>query len=217
MNVGGVSFGQIVKAAEPAFVTCVGMFFYNSKRESQAKTLCLLPVIGGVMLASFGELDFSFLALLTAATANACAAFKGFENKKMLSDTEFSDALGCFGNQFGVTVVLSFILCIPLALVVEGHKWGEFFSTVLWLPEVRTNLIYSGMAFYLYNELSTMTLKKVSSVANSVANTAKRVIVIVGVATVMGENLGPLKIAGCVIGISGTFLYAIIDDLMRMM
>ena len=50
-----------------------------------------------------------------------------------------------------------------------------------------------------------------SAVTQSVANTAKRVIVIVGVAIVMGESLKPLKLAGCAIGIGGVFLYSVID------
>ena len=37
-----------------------------------------------------------------------------------------------------------------------------------------------------YNELATMTIKKTNAVTQSVANTAKRVIVIVGVAIVLG-------------------------------
>ncbi len=37
----------------------------------------------------------------------------------------------------------------------------------------------SGLSFYLYNELATMTIKKTGAVTSSVANTAKRVIVMV--------------------------------------
>ena len=59
-----------------------------------------------------------------------------------------------------------------------------------------------------------MTIKKTSAVTQSVANTAKRVIVIVGVAIVMGESLNPLKLAGCAIGIGGVFLYSVIDQLL---
>ena len=55
-------------------------------------------------------------------------------------------------------------------------------------------MIMSGLWFYGYNELATMTLKKTGPVTQSVANTAKRVIVIVGVAIVMGESLDPLKV-----------------------
>ncbi len=45
------------------------------------------------------------------------------------------------------------------------------------------------------------------------ANTAKRVIVIVGVAMVLGESLDPMKLLGCGIGIGGVFLYSVIDNL----
>ena len=81
-------------------------------------------------------------------------------------------------------------------------------------PALRNNLLSSGIYFYLYNELSTLTIKKTSATTQSVANTAKRVIVIVGVAIVMGESLNPLKLAGCAIGIGGVFLYSVIDQLL---
>ena len=78
---------------------------------------------------------------------------------------------------------------------------------------MRNNLLTSGLYFYLYNEMSTLTIKKTNAVTQSVANTAKRVIVIVGVAIVMGESLNPMKLIGCSIGIGGVFLYSIIDKL----
>ena len=76
------------------------------------------------------------------------------------------------------------------------------------------NMVASALWFYGYNEFSTMTLKKTSAVTQSVANTAKRVIVIVGVAIVMGESLNPMKLLGCSIGIGGVFLYSVIDSLL---
>ena len=82
---------------------------------------------------------------------------------------------------------------------------------------MRNNLITSGLYFYLYNELATLTIKKTNAVTQSVANTAKRVIVIVGVAIVMKESLDPIKLLGCSIGIGGVFLYSIIDDLVAKM
>ena len=82
---------------------------------------------------------------------------------------------------------------------------------------MRNNLLTSGLYFYLYNELATLTIKKTNAVTQSVANTAKRVIVIVGVAIVMGESLNPMKLIGCSIGIGGVFLYSIIDDLVAKM
>ena len=51
---------------------------------SKAKWLCLIPVIGGVCLASVKELDFAWSALIAAGIANCFAAFKANENKKLM-------------------------------------------------------------------------------------------------------------------------------------
>lgn len=64
-SAGAVSFAMIVKAAEPAFAALIGTLLYG-KKLSQAKWLCLIPVIGGVILASVKELDFAWSALITA-------------------------------------------------------------------------------------------------------------------------------------------------------
>jgi len=101
----------------------------------------------------------------------------------------------------------------------EGHKLGQFFELVMGSSELGKallmNLVASGLWFYGYNELATKTIQKTNAVTQSVANTAKRVIVIVGVAIVMGESLAPIKLIGCGIGIGGVFLYSIIDDLVK--
>jgi len=75
LSSGSVSFGQIVKAAEPAFAALLGVTIYK-KSISNGKWLCLIPIIGGVVLASVKELDFAWSALITACLANLFAAFK---------------------------------------------------------------------------------------------------------------------------------------------
>lgn len=212
LSAGAVSFGQIVKAAEPAFAALLGVLFYGAK-VSTAKWLCLIPVIGGVVLASLGELDFAWAALITAGIANVFAAVKANENKKLMTTDGLKDRLKSVGNQFAITTINSFLFCIPLMLITEGHKFSAFVTLCQTNKVVLFNLIFSGMWFYLYNELATITIKKTNAVTMSVANTAKRVIVIVGVAIVLGESLDPLKLVGCGIGIGGVFLYSVIDDL----
>ena len=71
----------------------------------------------------------------------------------------------------------------------------------------------SGLTFYGYNELATMTIKYTSAVTLSVANTAKRVIVIVGVAIALGKPLTFEEQLGSFISITGVFLYSVADSL----
>jgi len=213
LSAGAVSFGQIVKAAEPAFAAVVSQFLYG-KKVSKAKWLCLPVVIGGVILASVKELDFAVSALISACIANLFAAFKGNENKKLMETDGLKDRMGSVGNQFALTTILGTLMSIPLVIAKEGSKFGEFVDIFKTNPIISTNLIASGLWFYGYNELATMTLKKTGAVTQSVANTAKRVIVIVGVAIVLGESLDPIKLLGCAIGIGGVLLYSTIDTLL---
>lgn len=214
MGMGAVSFAQIVKAAEPAFAAVLSQFVYG-KKISKAKWLCLPVVIGGVILASVKELDFAVSALISACIANMFAAIRGNENKKLMETEGLKERIGSVGNQFALTTILGFLLSIPLIAIKEGSRFGEFVEMAKTTPAVWMNLLASGLYFYGYNELATMTLKKTNAVTQSVANTAKRVIVIVGVALVLGESLSPIKLLGCSIGIGGVFLYSIIDNIIK--
>jgi solute carrier family 35, member E1 len=214
MGMGAVSFAQIVKAAEPAFAAVLSQFVYG-KKVSKAKWLCLPIVIGGVILASVKELDFAWSALISACIANMFAAVRGNESKKLMDTPGIRDRIGSIGNQFAITSILGFILSLPLIVIKEGNRFGEFVNLCKTTPAVWVNLVVSGLFFYGYNELATMTLKKTGAVTQSVANTAKRVIVIVGVALVLGESLSPIKLIGCSIGIGGVFLYSIIDNIVK--
>lgn len=59
------------------------------------------------------------------------------------------DRIGGIGNQFALTNVLSLIFLLPLMLVMEAGKWGDFVALIKASPSFRFNVIASGMAFYL--------------------------------------------------------------------
>uniref|UniRef100_A0A7R9U6B4 Sugar phosphate transporter domain-containing protein n=3 Tax=Pinguiococcus pyrenoidosus TaxID=172671 RepID=A0A7R9U6B4_9STRA len=212
LGAGSVSFAQIVKSCEPAFAAVIGALLYN-KAVSKAKWLSLIPVIGGVAIASATELNFSLAALFGACIANCFAAFKGNENKKLMETAGIRERLGTVGNQFAVTNLLAFLISTPIALAKEGSRFPEFLELCKTSSVVWNNMLASGILFYLYNELATMTIKKTSAVTQSVANTAKRAIVILGVAIALGESLSPTKIVGSVICILGVLLYSNADSL----
>lgn len=220
LSAGGVAFGQIVKAAEPAFAAVIGTFVYG-KKLSVYKWMCLIPIIGGVCLAALKqkadgsiEMDFTVGGLVGALIANLFAAFKGNESHKLMATPGLKDRFGSVGNQFAVMTIISFLVSVPLVFLREGHRLEEFYTKFTTNPLVFNNVILSGLTFYGYNELATMTLKKISAVTQSVANTAKRVVVIVGSAIVFNESISGLKAIGCAICIGGVFLNSVIDDIM---
>ena len=71
-------------------------------------------------------------------------------------------------------------------------------------------LVVSGLSFYLYNELATMTIKATGAVTSSVANTAKRVIVLLYMAAITGKALTDEQKIGAAIAIGGVLLYSLV-------
>ena len=90
---------------------------------SQAKWLCLIPVIGGVCLASIKELDFSVAALAAACIANVFAAFRANENKKLMDTEGLADRIGSTGNQFAISTILGTLCMLPVFLLSEGAAY----------------------------------------------------------------------------------------------
>ena len=219
LNAGSVTFGQIVKAGEPVFAALVNTAYGNP--PSLAKWLCLPIVIGGVVFSTMKpnpstgsyEIEFDMTALVMASIANVFAAVKGAENGKLMKTPGLKDRIGGVGNQFALTEVLGFFISLPVMYYLEGALFSKFSDLMATDWTLQSNLVASGMTFYLYNELATMTIKKTGAVTASVANTAKRVIVMVVVAVVFGEDLTFEKKVGAGVAISGVFLYSIIDDL----
>jgi solute carrier family 35 protein E1 len=219
---GGVVFGQIVKASEPVFAAFIGTTFYN-KPISVYRWFCLSVIILGVSLASLKEnktgnyeIDFSLGALVGAVIANIFSAFKGAENKKIIETPQLNDRIGSISNQYAIMNIISFTLSVPIMVLLEGYNINEFYEIMLNNNIASQNVILSGLTFYGYNELSTITLKKLSAVNQSVANTAKRVIIIIGSSLVFNEPITNLKAVGCVLCIGGVFVDSVVDDLVKL-
>merc|ERR1719247_1374028 len=127
-----------------------------------------------------------------------------------------------------MTEVLGFFISLPAVFYLEGGSFARFVelcTTAVAADKkkkiaaydpwpLQYNLLASGMTFYLYNELATMTIKKTSAVTASVANTAKRVIVMVVSAIVFNEVMTFEAKVGASVAIGGVFLYSVIDDLL---
>ena len=214
-------FGQIVKAGEPVMSALVNTFFYG-KPPSKAKFVCLLFIVGGVAFASLKKddtgaykLKFDQTALLFGMIGNTFAAFKGSENKKLMTKEGVKDRYATVANQFAVTEVLAFFISVPVMMATEGAKWGEFVELLMTSRDLQLGLAISGMSFYLYNELATMTIKATGAVTSSVANTAKRVIVMVYMAAVTGKVLTEEQKIGAAIAIGFVLVYSVIDDVLK--
>jgi len=231
---GGVAFGQIVKAAEPVFAAGITTVFYSAK-ISKAKWICLVPIIGGIAF-SMLTLDrktwqpiidsnfFSLGGLIGALIANAFAAFKGAEQGKLKHDEGLKARMGGEANQYAVVNILSFLVSVPLMLIYPAINGADPIANVKAFTTYTINnqsvflyVTLSGAVFYFYNYVSFQCLHYLTPSENSVANTAKRAIIIFGDAAWYNKIITLEQYIGSSVCIVGVCLYGMIDDVMKKM
>jgi solute carrier family 35 protein E1 len=209
LGAGAVSFGQIVKAGEPVFAAATGAILLK-QIDHPIVYAALLPIIAGVGLASLKEMSFTWTALIAASGANQAAALKNVVSKKTMSEP-WAKKLGP-QNTYAVVTILALLSTIPVALfsdlTVLPTIYKEFQANGEMMNLVKYS-IYSGLNFYIYNEFSFLALSKLSPVTHSVANTLKRVVIIVASCIVFNTPMNALGIAGSGIAILGTLLYSL--------
>ncbi|CAM9653456.1 unnamed protein product, partial [Ectocarpus fasciculatus] len=78
----------------------------------------LLPVVGGVAMASAGEISFSALAFGAAMTSNASAASRSVLGKIFMAKEKENGGAMCAGNLYAVMTMLGCLVLTPAALWV---------------------------------------------------------------------------------------------------
>lgn len=212
LGAGAVSFAHIVKASEPV-VTCALNFLILGQVLPMNVYLTLLPIIGGVALASLKELSFTFLALGAALLSNVSSAARGVLSKKTMSGKKIGENLDA-QNLYAVLTAISTCVLIPMMLAIEGTSFFAAFDELVAAKEfTRNSLTYllalSGATYYAYNEVAFLALGKVNPVTHAVGNTIKRVVIIVASVIAFNTKMSGGSIIGSSIAIMGTLLYSL--------
>lgn len=214
LGAGAVSFAHIVKASEPV-VTCL----LNAVLLGQVLPLpvyaTLLPIIGGVAIASMKELSFTVLALASAMLSNVSSAARGVLSKKTMSGKQLGENLDA-QNLYAVLTAMSTLILIPTCLALEGTSFFSAFANVVkakgsqfTTSSLATLLALSGASYYAYNEVAFLALGKVNPVTHAVGNTIKRVVIIVASVIAFQTPMSTGSIVGSSIAIAGTLLYSL--------
>lgn len=101
---------------------------------------------------------------------------------------------------------------VPFVLAFDLKDFASVYKSVVAAglrDDVLKYSILSGLTFYIYNEASFQALGVLSPVTHSVANTLKRVVIIVASAIVFKTPITPLGAIGSGIAVLGTLLYSL--------
>jgi len=207
---GAVSFGHIVKASEPVVSCALNAVFLGEVLPWQVYA-SLLPIIGGVGLASAAEMSFNWLCFGAAMGSNVGSAARGVYSKMVMSRGGIGENMNA-SNIYAVLTIMAFVLLVPIAFLMESPATmiaGFKASYAVGGSKFVMSMLYSGLYYYLYNEVAFLALGQLDPVSHAVSNTMKRVVIIIASIIVFRTPVTTLGVIGSSIAILGTLGYSI--------
>lgn len=201
-----VSFTHTIKAMEPFFSVLLSALFLGEV-PNPVVVATLVPIVGGVALASLTEASFNWAGFLSAMASNVTFQSRNVLSKKFMVKKEGSlDNI----NLFSIITIMSFFLLLPVTLFAEGVKFTPQALTSMGLDVkvVATRALIAGLCFHSYQQVSYMILQKVSPVTHSVGNCVKRVIVIVTSVLFFRTPVSTVNGLGTGLALAGVFAYS---------
>lgn len=212
LGAGAVSFTHIVKAAEPAVSAFLSAIFLNQFLPIPVY-LSLIPVMGGVAMASLTELSFTWLSFISAMISNIASAARGIVGKKSMKKPIGKNMNA--PNLYAIMTILSSIATLPLCLLLESQSYKIVLTKIVnqGLGNILAKQIFlSAIFYYLYNEVAFLTLDNVSPVTHALGNTIKRVVIIITSVLVFKTKMSLQGVIGSSIAILGVLLYSLTSN-----
>ena len=210
LGAGAVSFTHIVKASEPVVSAALSAVMLGAIYHP-VTYLTLLPIVGGVALASLKELSFTWLGFIAAMISNVSSALRGILAKKTMGGGVGENMTEA--NIYAVLTILATIFILPIALIMEPPAAvSACISSALATSTAKTlwaHSLLAGAFYYLYNEVAFLALGRVNPVTHAIGNTVKRVVIIIASVIAFKTPISMLGIIGSAIAIFGTLLYSL--------
>ncbi|XP_023542873.1 triose phosphate/phosphate translocator, non-green plastid, chloroplastic-like [Cucurbita pepo subsp. pepo] len=201
-----VSFTHTIKAMEPFFSVILSAMFLG-ETPTPWVVASLLPIVGGVALASATEASFNWAGFWSAMASNVTNQSRNVLSKKVMVKKD--DSIDNI-TLFSIITVMSFFLLSPVAIFMEGVKFTPAYlqSAGLNMNQLYTRSLLAALCFHAYQQVSYMILQRVSPVTHSVGNCVKRVVVIVSSVIFFQTPVSPINSLGTGVALAGVFLYS---------
>ncbi|KAA8540807.1 hypothetical protein F0562_024770 [Nyssa sinensis] len=201
-----VSFTHTIKAMEPFFSVVLSAMFLGEMPTPWVVS-SLVPIVGGVALASMTEASFNWAGFWSAMASNVTNQSRNVLSKKFMVKKEKSlDNI----TLFSIITIMSFILLAPVTIFMEGVKLTPSYmqSAGLNVNQLYIRSLLAALCFHAYQQVSYMILQRVSPVTHSVGNCVKRVVVIVTSVLFFQTPVSRINSLGTGVALAGVFLYS---------
>lgn len=197
-----VSYAHTVKATMPVFTVILSRLILG---ESQSpEVYCsLIPVVGGVMIATATEISFDFIGLVSALLATFTFSIQNIFTKKAMRDLRLNHLrLLLLMAIIASAMLIPFWALYDLRRVILVIESGE--QDLLWLLVILT---LNGFLNFAQNMVAFTVLSLVTPLSYSVAASTKRILVITVSIVLLRNPVGVINVLGMFVAIFGVFLY----------
>ncbi len=198
-----IPFHQTVRAMTPVFTVAIYRVIYQSTYSS-ATYVSLIPVIIGVMLASYGDLTATTLGFFMTLLGTLLAALK----------TVTTNRLQTAGLHFGALELLhrmSPIACVQSLMV--AYLTGEFdrFEPRLLGNKGALILLANGIIAFGLNMASFEANKRSGALTMTIAANVKQVLTVVLSVLIWHDPIGAMNACGIVLTLVGGLWYGRVE------
>jgi len=206
LNLVTVPFHQVVRAMTPLFTLVLSAVFLR-KRSSRATYLALVPVVMGVVFATYGDYYFTTWGLILTLLGTLLAAMKTIVTNMILVGRLKLHPLDLLLRMSP----LAFIQCVFASWYTgELTKVRQYGATDMTQGKVLGLLVNGAIAFFL-NVVSFTANKKTSALSMTVAANVKQVLTIILAVIIFHLEITPMNLFGISLTLFGGAAYAKVE------
>jgi solute carrier family 35 protein E1 len=193
-----VSFTHTVKALSPLFTIIIARHF-TGEQFTLPIVLSTLPIVVGVSLSSMTEVNYNLTGFLAAVASTAIFAGQNIYSKVLFQGHHIDHV-----NLLLWTSTLAFFLLLPGWILWESV---DLFAEITRDFTYGYLILANGFCHFMQSLVAFRVLSLVSPLTYSIANTCKRIFVIVSSIIYFGNKITPMNAVGITLALGGVFLY----------
>ena len=209
-----ISFTHTVKALTPIFTLLISRIIYK-EHYSIDLYVSLFPIFLGVIVASYSELHFDLAGLVSALVATLTFSIQNLFSKKVLANHGHPLALLLVSTRAALVMILPIWLYFDgRSLFLDNNAWKDNFSGDDISAEMKQTILYQIIFNGVFSVAQSITafafLSIVSAVTYSVANVAKRVVIIISSIIIFNNPISQGNVYGMLLCLAGIIMYNIV-------